>query len=232
VGPAWRGRGGSSRAVGAEGEGVGMLDGRAASHHPPLMPPLGGCIKTVNRPPPPPPPHTHTAPLASTPMHHSHLHTRAHPAPTGVDLGAAVGPAEVEALLGAASASFQAAFVRCEDAWEGYLVPPGAQPLSTRTGGGVGGWEGEGVCACVGGWVHLMPPGAQPLSTRTCGVGRGRGLDATTLGCQKVKCNTATGAPRGCSDKTSTSKTTAYLMSSSLLSSHQLPCPPSSSHLM
>jgi hypothetical protein len=48
----------------------------------------------------------------------------------GVDLAAEVTPADVERLVVAAHARFEASFERCEDLWHGYLLPPGAQPVA------------------------------------------------------------------------------------------------------
>jgi hypothetical protein len=64
----------------------------------------------------------------------------------GVDLAAEVTAADVERLMVAVHARFEASFERCEDLWHGYLLPPGLQPVAraaAAANGGRGGGAGD-----------------------------------------------------------------------------------------
>ncbi|KAI8475880.1 MAG: hypothetical protein J3K34DRAFT_517044 [Monoraphidium minutum] len=56
---------------------------------------------------------------------------------SAVDFGGAVAPADVERLVVAVHARFEAEFQRDGDVWAAYLVPPGGQPVSVQTLGGL-----------------------------------------------------------------------------------------------
>jgi hypothetical protein len=53
---------------------------------------------------------------------------------SAVDFGGSVAAADVERMVIAVHARFEAEFQRCEDVWHAYLVPPGAQPVSVHMG--------------------------------------------------------------------------------------------------
>eukprot|EP00878_Enallax_costatus_P033994 GHUV01037591.1.p1 GENE.GHUV01037591.1~~GHUV01037591.1.p1 ORF type:complete len:423 (+),score=131.41 GHUV01037591.1:598-1866(+) len=55
----------------------------------------------------------------------------------GVDFGGSMSQQDVEALVITIHAAFEDSFVRAEDLWAAYLVPPGPAPVSIRTGTGV-----------------------------------------------------------------------------------------------
>ncbi|KAF8065730.1 VAC8 [Scenedesmus sp. PABB004] len=55
----------------------------------------------------------------------------------GVDFGGSMAQQDVEALVITMHAAFEDSFVRAEDLWADYLVPPGPAPVSVRTGAGV-----------------------------------------------------------------------------------------------
>lgn len=52
----------------------------------------------------------------------------------GVDFGGSMSQQDVEALVITMHAAFEESFVRAEDLWAAYLVPPGPAPVSVRTG--------------------------------------------------------------------------------------------------
>ncbi|WIA37048.1 hypothetical protein OEZ86_014025 [Tetradesmus obliquus] len=55
----------------------------------------------------------------------------------GVDFGGSMSQQDVESLVITMHAAFEESFVRAEDLWAAYLVPPGPAPVSMRTGSGV-----------------------------------------------------------------------------------------------
>lgn len=54
---------------------------------------------------------------------------------------------DVESLVVTMHAAFEESFVRAEDLWAAYLVPPGPAPVSVRTGA-CGGVQGLLFVAC------------------------------------------------------------------------------------
>lgn len=56
---------------------------------------------------------------------------------SAVDLAGAVGPGDVERLVVAVHARFEAEFQRGGDVWAAYLVPPGGQPVALHTPSGI-----------------------------------------------------------------------------------------------
>jgi hypothetical protein len=82
---------------------------------------------------------------------------------------------DVETLVITMHAAFEESFVRAEDLWAAYLVPPGPAPVSVRTG------ERHrsssccccqqvrlGLVACQALWAaYRVPPAPAPVSVRT-----------------------------------------------------------------
>lgn len=53
----------------------------------------------------------------------------------GVDFGGSMSQQDVEGLVITIHAAFEDSFVRAEDLWSAYLLPPGPAIVSKRTGG-------------------------------------------------------------------------------------------------
>ncbi|WIA16827.1 hypothetical protein OEZ85_013764 [Tetradesmus obliquus] len=65
------------------------------------------------------------------------LHCAVERSLAGVDFGGSMSQQDVESLVITMHAAFEESFVRAEDLWAAYLVPPGPAPVSMRTGSGV-----------------------------------------------------------------------------------------------
>ncbi|KAF6264722.1 Peroxin-3 [Scenedesmus sp. NREL 46B-D3] len=65
------------------------------------------------------------------------LHCAVERSLAGVDFGGSMSQQDVESLVVTMHAAFEESFVRAEDLWAAYLVPPGPAPVSVRTGSGV-----------------------------------------------------------------------------------------------